>query len=294
MAMVSGDLAQPKQQELRRLLNEFAVLLEEEARKNKINIFALPLFKEFSILAATTQSNIIYAISPNPSGVRREIWLDWTKNPTPPVGRDLASAIQQQLGWTSVSIINFGIETLEDTTQSRERVLRSVANESVQSLIREVERQMRIVRLNPIFKGRDFLVENNLSFVLMPFREPFIRLYKDHIKPALESEGYRVMRADDIFTPTPIIEDIWEYINRASIIVADVTGKNPNVFYELGLAHTVGKDVVMLTQNEEDIPFDLRHLRYFTYLDNQEGWNILKEKLAKAVNAIRDTASKKN
>ena len=71
--MVSGDLAQPKQQELRRLLNEFAVLLEEEARKNKINIFALPLFKEFSILAATTQSNIIYAISPNPSGVRREI-----------------------------------------------------------------------------------------------------------------------------------------------------------------------------------------------------------------------------
>src|SRR3989442_13665980 len=98
MAMVSGDLAQPKQQELRRLLNEFAVLLEEEARKNKINIFALPLFKEFSILAATTQSNIIYAISPNLSGVRREICLFWTKNPTPPVGRDLPSALHKHIG----------------------------------------------------------------------------------------------------------------------------------------------------------------------------------------------------
>jgi len=68
--------------------------------------------------------------------------------------------------------------------------------------------------------------------------------------------------------------------------MADVTGKNPNVFYELGIAHTVGKDAIILTQSEDDIPFDLRHLRHLTYVDNQEGWRALKANLGHAVKAL--------
>ncbi|MFC1935049.1 hypothetical protein ACFLXZ_01890 [Chloroflexota bacterium] len=120
----------------------------------------------------------------------------------------------------------------------------------------------------------------------MPFAEPFNRLYLEHIKPALETLNLRVMRADDLFAPAPIIEDIWEYINKAHFIVADVTGRNPNVFYELGIAHTVGKDVILLTQNKDDIPFDVSHLRYFEYNDNSEGWKKLKRNLESATEAI--------
>ena len=126
------------------------------------------------------------------------------------------------------------------------------------------------------------MIEDDLCFVLMPFREPFIRLYEDHIKPILQSVGLRVMKTDDIFTPTAIIDDIWQYINRARLIVVDITGRNSNVFYELGIARTIGKDVIILTQNEEDVPFDLRHLRCFTYIDNQEGWQVLRRNLEKA------------
>ena len=61
------------------------------------------------------------------------------------------------------------------------------------------------------------------------------------------------------------MEDIWELINKSRIIVADVTGKNANVFYELGISHTIGKDYIVLTQNELDVPFDLKHRRYFKY-----------------------------
>lgn len=140
----------------------------------------------------------------------------------------------------------------------------------------------------PIFTGRGYPVEEDLCFVLMPFRDSFIRIYEEHVKPTLEALGFRVIKADDIFKPGPIVEQIWEYIIRSRIIIADVTERNPNVFYELGIAHTLGKDVIIITQSEEDVPFDLRHLRYFKYSDNREGWKKLKENLENAVRTIID------
>jgi len=57
--------------------------------------------------------------------------------------------------------------------------------------------------------------------------------------------------------------------------LCDCTGRNPNVFYEAGIAHTLGREVILITQNEQDIPFDLRHRRYIRYLDNVEGRDVL-------------------
>jgi hypothetical protein len=67
------------------------------------------------------------------------------------------------------------------------------------------------------------------------------------------------------------------------LIVADVTGKNPNVFYELGLAHTIGKDVIIITQSDDDVPFDLKYLRYIKYVDNTAGWKTLAGNLDKFI-----------
>ena len=55
------------------------------------------------------------------------------------------------------------------------------------------------------------------------------------------------------------------------MVICDCSGRNPNVFYEIGIAHTLGREVILITQSEEDIPFDLRHLRYVKYLNNGEG-----------------------
>ena len=71
----------------------------------------------------------------------------------------------------------------------------------------------------------------------MPFREPFFKLYEDHIKPTLTKVGFKVVKADDIFTSTAIIDDIWKFLNESRLIIADVTGKNPNIFYELGSSY---------------------------------------------------------
>lgn len=73
-------------------------------------------------------------------------------------------------------------------------------------------------------------------------------VYANHIKPVTKKLGLTVARADDFFTANVVISDIWDAINFADVVVADCTGRNPNVFYEIGLAHVIGKPVVLLAQ----------------------------------------------
>lgn len=81
----------------------------------------------------------------------------------------------------------------------------------------------------------------------------------------MERCGLRCERADDIYGISGIMQSVWESINRAQVIIADLTERNPNVFYELGIAHTLGKPVIMITQSMDYVPFDLRHLRCVVY-----------------------------
>lgn len=281
-----GNLDEQYQTRMRNLLDDFGIILEKEANKAKINIFVFPFYREFNLVGALTANEILYAIAPNIGGLPTFSWLDWQDRADPPRGRDLANAVSRELGWTAVSTLSFPRDILNKEFKMRVPALRARAQQLIRTVISEAERQARVVRIHPMFKGRDFLVEEKLCFVLMPFRDQFLRIYNEHIKPTLEDIGLRVMKSDDIFTTTEVVEDIWEYINKARIIVADVTGRNSNVFYELGIAHTVGKPVVILTQDENDIPFDLRHLRYFKYVDNRNGWKKLMRDLRKVVLTI--------
>jgi hypothetical protein len=112
------------------------------------------------------------------------------------------------------------------------------------------------------------VVNENLKtqvFVIMPFIDKLNQVYEDHILKVCKKIGYECKRADDIFLPNIIINDIWSLINNSDVIICDCTGRNPNVFYELGLAHAIGRNVICLTQNDEDIPFDIKHIRYIKY-----------------------------
>lgn len=115
-------------------------------------------------------------------------------------------------------------------------------------------------------------MEKLKAFVLMPFKQPFDSYYSAIFRPALESRGFEVHRGDDIYTPRPVMLDIQESIMASDIVLCEMTGRNPNVFYELGLAHAAGKPAILLTANEEDIPFDLRHVRVICYETQMAGW----------------------
>jgi len=106
----------------------------------------------------------------------------------------------------------------------------------------------------------------------MPFAEPYGSCYRKVFAPALREAGYVVSRADDLFAPRPIMQDISAAILKADLILCEMSGKNPNVFYELGMAHAVGKAVILVSQNKEDIPFDLQHIRVLLYDYRNSQW----------------------
>jgi hypothetical protein len=101
-------------------------------------------------------------------------------------------------------------------------------------------------------------------FCIFPFRKPHDAFFEKVVKPAIEGFGFSVQLAVDHRSSKFIAEEIFNSIMAARIVVADCTGANPNVLYEVGLAHAIGKPVVLLTRQDKDIPFDLRHIRYLT------------------------------
>lgn len=102
-------------------------------------------------------------------------------------------------------------------------------------------------------------------FVLMPFDSKFKDIYTFGIKGAADDVGAYAERVDEQIFTEGILDRIFNQISKADVIVADMTGRNENVFYEVGYAHALGKIVLLLTQNTDDIPFDLKHRPHTVY-----------------------------
>ncbi len=122
------------------------------------------------------------------------------------------------------------------------------------------------------------VIEHTLVSAMMPFHPNFMPVYAA-LQEVAAVCGLRCRRADDIWENPTVIQDVVSLIDKSRIVICDCTGRNPNVFYEAGIAHTLGREVILITQNEEDIPFDLRHLRYVRYLNNAEGLTQLSKQL---------------
>jgi hypothetical protein len=118
-------------------------------------------------------------------------------------------------------------------------------------------------------RAREFL---DTCFVMMPFGEWFDRYYQEIYVPAIKEAGFEPVRGDELFHTGSVVEQIWEQIEKAKLLLADLSGKNPNVFYELGLAHAARKPVVFAAASLEDVPFDLRHLRVIIYDIREPEW----------------------
>ncbi len=99
----------------------------------------------------------------------------------------------------------------------------------------------------------------------MPFDDKFRDVYEIGIREACERAGAYCERLDEQIFQESMLERIYNQIAKADIVIADMTGRNANVFYEVGYAHALGKVTILLTQEANDIPFDLRHFTHIVY-----------------------------
>jgi hypothetical protein len=107
-------------------------------------------------------------------------------------------------------------------------------------------------------------VDRNIAFVIMPFAKEHDEIYQ-WIGEAITSSNMKCLRVDKEIFIGGIMDKVRENVIKAGVVIADLTESNLNVYYELGLSHGHSKRVIMLTQNVDNLPFDLKHLRMVIY-----------------------------
>ena len=124
------------------------------------------------------------------------------------------------------------------------------------------------------------------AFVVMQFAEPYDTFYKEVIQKQAEAAGFEVFRMDEKAGPGVIFQDIQREIEQAEVVIAEITPPNPNVFYEVGYAHALGKPTILLAQRGVQLPFDIRSFRVVFYNDTIGGKAEVERNLTKHLAAI--------
>lgn len=126
------------------------------------------------------------------------------------------------------------------------------------------------------------------AFVIMQFGEPFDDFFEHVIRRVADEQGFEAFRAKDVYKPGMILEDITRDIVESEVVIAEITSGNPNVFYELGYAHAIGKQVILMADRAvADLPFDIRGYRCIFYEDTIKGKPEVEEALRKHLEYIR-------
>ncbi|MBW3140931.1 nucleoside 2-deoxyribosyltransferase [Ferrimonas balearica] len=121
----------------------------------------------------------------------------------------------------------------------------------------------------------DGKIDDNLVFVLTPFNEKYEAQYCA-IKKLVTEYGFECSKGDDSIVSTNILAHIAEQISKARLVIANISGRNPNVFYELGIAHALGKPVIIVSESLSDIPFDINSSRILAFEDEVDLSNKLR------------------
>lgn len=144
----------------------------------------------------------------------------------------------------------------------------------------------RIFFTPSVFQVPESGVDEDLVAVMMPFAAEFEPVFQA-IRSGCAQAGLRSVRVKDIWEHQTIIQDVFSLIFRSTYVVCDYSGRNPNVFYEAGIAHTLGKHVIGIAQSPDDVPFDIRHHRYLPYLNNGEGRDKMSGELASRLGYLK-------
>jgi hypothetical protein len=131
------------------------------------------------------------------------------------------------------------------------------------------EMQKNVIFLGPERLNRPATIvddsKRTTCFLVMPFSMDWSDSVTKSLRKVCKGENIYALRGDDIFRPTDILDDIWNGIMQSQFVIADITGNNANVFYELGMAHAIGTPVIVLAQDANEVPFDLKSRRILIY-----------------------------
>ena len=181
------------------------------------------------------------------------------------------------------------LESLRKAIESLIAHLSETEKQKAEETIKSASKTNQTEWPTPMMKQlSDIPVDMNSIFVLMPFSKDLEPVYQV-IQSAAQMEGLHCFRADELFSAGTIMDQIFDSIRKAGLIVADLSGRNQNVMYELGVANAMGKNTLLLAQALEEVPFDLRHIRVIEYNLSFGSVDVLRNKLQIAFKQYKDS-----
>lgn len=136
----------------------------------------------------------------------------------------------------------------------------------------------REISITPVFQNRNFNPRSRTGIIIMPLEAYWSESLWIYLSKSLASFGYESARAEALFSEN-VLEDTWTSMYEVDLVVADLTYKHPDVFYKLGIAHTLGKKVILISQHARDIPKDFLKYPHIVYDNNINGLKLLNQRL---------------
>ena len=286
---IDGNMPAELQQKVNKLLDEFGALVQGTSQERRLQRAVVRSLLTCSLVVILDKNSLFILAQPH-FEMSSSLFMHVSEKELTP--QQALNSARWEFGLEDPFLIVFPSALLEQDEVQRRAALESIAVAHVDSEFQRVIKMTSLIQISPLFGPASYSVDERLAFVLMPFAEDLTRIYTSIIKPTAEAEaiGLVCRRADDFKTNKAIIQDIWKAICESRVVIADLTNLNPNVMYELGIAHTVGKETILIYQRggEKDptFPFDLAHIRRIEYEDSATGGKKLEIELSDTLNSI--------
>lgn len=196
-----------------------------------------------------------------------------------------ANSAQWEFGFDDSFIIQFPAEILWQSSADRRAALKAVASEHIDSEFLRLQQMLSLMRTRPIFEQTSEPVRANTILLLLP-QDARLLGNESAILSSISAGNLSYEQAPDIRNGRAAVRDLWSSINYAAAIVADLTGADAGVMYALGLAHTLGKETILIYPQGSKYLTDIPRTHRIEYEDNEAGRAKLEEELSRMLGAM--------
>ncbi len=193
-------------------------------------------------------------------------------------------------GFEDPFIIQFPAGLLDLSTEQRQSTLEKVASEHIDSEFKRFMILLSLMRTRPIFGPTPPAMDGRSVLLLLP-RQEGQKKSTEAIMNAVKANGLVAIEAEDIRKGKSAVREMWESLNRSGLVIADLAGPDAEVMYGLGIAHTVGKETILLLPQGSRYLTDIPKTHRVEYEDSDAGRARLTEQLTELLGSLRQPIS---
>lgn len=263
------------------LLDQFMEIVNNLVEERKIQRGIVRSQNPSSIVAVLDKATL-YILAQHHAGALSTMY---THHPDMQISEQKAmSSARWEFGYEDPYMIVFPAVVLDESERGRRDILRVIALAHVEAEVQRAINLMSLMQIKPLFGHASYIVDDRTASVLVPLTDEGDDLYDEAVKPALERTGLIPRRAVE-FDDEDKLKAIWRDICRSRMVVVDLTGADPLVMYELGIAHTVGKESLVLCKRGHcpKFPSKLIQANFLEYDEGEDGMVELRAKMAEAL-----------